>query len=283
MKEFFANKSIKILTITLSVLIILAILGAAGNPWVSSGFNLITGGLSKVSAAVTSSAREKTYDELLKENEKLSKEVADLRTQLVDYYDLKDENARLWKYYKIKKDNEDYDIVPASVIRRDTNEDFYAFTIDAGTSSKIELQDPVITENGLIGFISSVNATSSKVTTILSPDLQAGALDKKTKDSGVVTGNTVYADKNQAIFTKIDATSATKKGDIIVTSGIGGIYPANLIIGKINSIEYDEYDATKYAVVEPYDDIKSVTDVVVLTDFENKGEIAEKTSPTEAE
>ena len=64
-----------------------------------------------------------------------------------------------------------------------------------------------------------------------------------------------------------------KKGDIIVTSGIGGVYPADLILGEVTNIRYDDYDAAKYAVVKPYEDIKSVTDVVVLTDFKNKGEI----------
>lgn len=283
MKDFFANKSVKILTVTLVLLIAAAILGAAGNPWVSSAFNFVTGGLSKVSAAVTAAAENKSYQELQEENERLKKEVGDLRAQLVDYYDIKDENARLWKYYDIKKSHADYEILPASVIRRDPNEQFASFTVDRGTSSGVELLDPVITENGLIGFVSSVNAVGSKVTTILSPDLQAGALDKKTGDSGVVSGNALYAHKNKTTLTKIDATSTVQKGDVVVTSGIGGIYPKNLIIGKVTAIKYDEYDATKYAVVESYEDIKKVTDVVILTGFKNKGEISGKAAATEAE
>lgn len=273
MREFFADKNRKILAITLSIIIVLAVLGATGNPYVSSAFNFLTKGLSKVSAAVTDAADEKSYDELVEENKKLSKEAADLRTQLVDYYDLKDENARLWKYYNLTKSNPDFQILPASVIRRDSNDEFYSFTIDAGTTSGIELSDPVITENGLIGFISSVNAASSKVTTVLSPDLQAGAVDKKTKDSGVVGGNSAYSDKGQTTLTKIDANAKIAEDDLIVTSGIGGIYPQNLIIGKVQKLNYDENDATKYAVVQPFEDIRKVTDVIVLTDFKNKGEV----------
>ena len=273
MKEFFSDKSVKILAATLAVIIVVAILGATGNPWVSSAFNFLTKGLSQVTAAASDAASNKTYDELKEENERLKKEAADLRAQLVDYYDLKDENARLWKYYQIKKAHTDYELMPASVIRRDTSEEFYSFTIDVGTASGIEEQDPVITANGLIGFVSSVNAASAKVTTILSPDLKAGALSKRTKDTGVVSGNVLHTDKNMTALTKIDANATLKKGDIIVTSGIGGVYPADLIIGEVESIEYDEYDATKYAVVRSYEDIKSVTDVVVLTDFKNKGEV----------
>lgn len=270
--EFFSDKKVKIISITIAAVILVMIISAAGRPFLSSGVNFLTKGLSGVSAAAASQG-EKTYDELLEENKALKKEAADLRTQLVDYYDIKDENARLWKYYKIKKGNSDYEIMPASVIRRDSSQDFYSFSIDVGTSNGVQVQDPVITENGLVGFISSANAVSSKVTTILSPDLQAGALDKRTKDSGVIAGSALYADDNKTTLTKIDANAKIKKNDIITTSGIGGIYPENLIVGKVSDIKYDKYDATKYAVVTPYENIKKVTDVVVLTDFKNKGEI----------
>ncbi len=270
--EFFSDKKVKIVSITIAAVILVMIISAAGRPFLSSGVNFLTKGLSQVSAAAASQG-EKTYDELLEENKALKKESANLRTQLVDYYDLKDENARLWKYYKIKKGNSDYEIMPASVIRRDSSQDFYSFSIDVGTTNGVYVQDPVITENGLVGFISSANAVSSKVTTILSPDLQAGALDKRTKDSGVIAGSALYADDNKTTLSKIDANAKIKKDDIITTSGIGGIYPENLIVGKVSDIKYDKYDATKYAVVTPYENIKKVTDVVVLTDFKNKGEI----------
>lgn len=270
--EFFSDKKVKIVSITIAAVILVMIISAAGRPFLSSGVNFLTKGLSQVSAAAASQG-EKTYDELLEENKALKKESANLRTQLVDYYDLKDENARLWKYYKIKKGNSDYEIMPASVIRRDSSQDFYSFSIDVGTTNGVSVQDPVITENGLVGFISSANAVSSKVTTILSPDLQAGALDKRTKDSGVIAGSALYADDNKTTLSKIDANAKIKKDDIITTSGIGGIYPENLIVGKVSDIKYDKYDATKYAVVTPYENIKKVTDVVVLTDFKNKGEI----------
>jgi rod shape-determining protein MreC len=276
MKDFFASKNNKILTFTLVALIILAIFTAAGHNWLSTGFNALTVGLSSVTAAGSEQIHQKSYDELKKENEKLKREAADLRAKLVDYYDLKDENARLWKYYKIKKAHKDFELMPASVIRRDSADDFYSFTVDVGTASGVHAQDPVLTENGLVGFISSINGVTARVTTVLSPDLKAGARVKKTGDSGVVSGNTLYADDNLTTLTKIDANASVEKNDIIVTSGIGGVYPADLVIGKVSEIKYDEYDATKYAVIKPYEDIRNVTDVVIITDFKSKGEVAKK-------
>ena len=194
MKDFLNLKSVKVLIAVLAILTVISILGAMGNPWVSSAFNFLTKGLSSVTSNLTEG--QKSYDELKAENEKLKSETADLRSQLVDYYDIKSENARLWKYYQLKKTNPDYELMPASVIRRDTNEEFYAFTIDAGSSTGISVLDPVLTENGVIGFVSSVNASSSKVTTILSPDFQAGAVDKKTNDfnSSISFDSRMYAE-----------------------------------------------------------------------------------------
>ena len=84
-------------------------------------------------------------------DEQLKKENAELREQLVDYLDAKEENAKLWKYYELKKENPSYDILPAGVLRRDANDDFYSFTLDKGSTDNVEKNDPVITENGLIG------------------------------------------------------------------------------------------------------------------------------------
>lgn len=273
MKDLLNNKSVKVLLGTVAIVLIISILGSMGTPWVSSVVNFATQGLSKVSAAATNSASSKTKDELEKENQQLKKEIADLRAQLVDYYDLKDENARLWQYYGIKKENEDYEILPANVIRRDANQDFYSFTADVGTTDGVNVQDPVINENGLIGYVSEVNATSCKVTTILSPDAQVGATDKNTGDNGIITGNALYCDKNQTTLINIDSTSNVKVGDIISTSGLGGVYPDNVVIGEVKELNYDLFDATMYAVVEPYQDITQVTNVVVLTNFSTKGKI----------
>ncbi|MGN1130806.1 MAG: rod shape-determining protein MreC [Ruminococcus sp.] len=273
MKDFFANKSIRVLAVTLAVILVLSIMGYAGSPVISTVTGFLTNGLSQVTYALSSAATQKTYEQLASENAELKEENADLRTQLVDYYDVKSENQRLWKYYNIKKENPDYTLVPATVIRRDSGDDYYSFTLDAGTAMGVHLQDVVVTENGLVGFISSINGANCKVTTILSPDIQAGAIDKKTNDVGVISGRAGYCDKNLTTLTKINTTGTIKVGDMIVTSGIGGIYPENIIVGKVKSTEFNQDDATKYAVIEPYEDIKTVTDVVIITDFKNKGEI----------
>lgn len=267
------NKSLKPLIITLVILIAAAVLSLGENSVIPSAVNAFTNGLFSVTASATASADTASYDDLKTENEKLRKENAELREQLADYYDVKQENAKLWKYYDLKKQNPSYKIQPAAVIMRDANDDFYSFTLDIGTSSGVSVNNPVITENGLVGWVYKADLTTCKVKTILSPDTKAGAVDKQSNDSGIISGSASLSDNNLTSLTKLEENNKIKQGDMIVTSGTGGIYPGNLIIGKVKEIKFNSYDASRYAVVEPYEDIRRITSAAVITDFDTKGEV----------
>ncbi|MBQ7999626.1 MAG: rod shape-determining protein MreC [Ruminococcus sp.] len=276
MKDLISSKSFKkLICVLLIIAVMITITAVSGRSVVSSLLSSLTLGLQEVSAAVSEEANKKSYDELLAENEALNQEVAELRTQLVDYYDVKQENARLWRYYDLKRDYPQYELLPATVVRRDPNDDFYAFTINQGKSDGVSVGDPVVTAKGLVGWVSAVDASTSRVKTILSPDAKVGAIDSVSRDSGIVTGSVSLADKNLTTMTKISALNTMKQGDIIITTGISGLYPASVIIGEVTEIRFDEYDTSKYAVIKPYEDITSVIDVVIITDFEGKGEISE--------
>ena len=249
MRKFLHNKNSKILIITLVILTVMSVFSHNGSNIFSGAVNTVTKGLSTLTAGAASS--DKSKEELEKENEQLKKENAELREQLVDYLDAKEENAKLWKYYELKKENPSYDILPAGVLRRDANDDFYSFTLDKGSADNVEKNDPVITENGLIGW----------------------AIDKKTSDNGIISGNAEYCDDNLTCLTKIAENNKIKVGDIVVTSGTGGVYPKNLIIGKVKELKFNFYDTTRYAVVKPYEDIRTVTSAAIITDFDGKGEV----------
>ena len=249
---------------------------AFGTNIISSAVGYITTGMQRVSATVTENKGKKTYSELLAENEELKKEIATLRTQLADYSDTKVENARLWKFYGLKKSDDSYDFVPSTVIRRDSQSKFYSFTIDRGTSDKISVNDPVVSENGLVGYVNSVSRNHSTVTTILSPDLSAGGFDVKSKDKGLISGDPEYSDKGLVTFKKLEENNKIKVGDQISTTGVGGVYPKNISIGKVKELKYNDFDTSLYAVVEPYENVKTVSDVVVITSFKGQGEVSAK-------
>lgn len=276
----------KILFTTVIVLLVVAIVTAAVGrnifvdfyTWISSPFQQAAAGI----AGELGEDAGKSREELIKENNELKKEVSDLVSQVIDYDDVKKENEVLRKYYGIKEDNPGYEIAIATVIRRDPNDDFYGFTIDKGSRDDVSVNDPVITDNGLIGWVSEVNVTTSKVTTLLSPEAKVGAMDQKTRDSGIATGDVTLSDDGLLMLSVISADNTIKKGDIVITTGVGGVYPSNIVIGKVTELDYDKYDTTPYAVIKPYEDLKSVADVVVITSFEGQG-VVEEASDTDTD
>lgn len=276
----------KVLTASVIVLTVIAVFTAAvGDNIFVALYNWIAAPFQQTSAELTNAVTgdsNKSREELLEENSELHDEINTLISQVIDYDAIKKENEMLRKYYGIKEDNPGYEIAVAAVIRRDPNDDFYGFTIDKGSRDNVSLNDPVITDNGLVGWISEVNTTTSKVTTLLSPEAKVGAIDKKTQDSGIATGNVEHSDDGLLVLSVISADNTIKEGDIVLTTGVGGVYPADLVIGKVTGLQYDRYDTTPYAVIKPYEDLRSIDDVVVITAFEGQG-VVEEASDTDSD
>lgn len=273
MKRRPANNNLRVLIITLIILTVLGVLSHAENSPVSTALNGVSRGLFQLSAAATASADSATREDLLAEVESLRSENAALRQQLADYIDVKKENDRLWKFYELKKENPSYQIAPANVIRRDVNDDFYSFTLDVGTSVGVKVNAPVITENGLVGWVYQADAATCRVKTILSPDTKASVSGKQSGDSGILSGSVSLCDQNLTSMNKLAEDHKLKKGDMVVTSGTGGVYPPGLLIGEVQSIEFNKYDASRYAVVKPFEDVRAVTSAAVITDFDAKGKV----------
>ena len=244
------DKNLKALIITLILISVMSVLSPEQNSIVSGGLNAATKGLFQVSAHAAASADSANEEDVRRELERLKSENAELRNQLSDYIDTKQENARLKKLLDIKKDNPSYKLTPANVIKRDANDDFYSFTLDEGTAQGISVNNPVITENGLVGWVCQADAANCKVKTILSPDKKAGAKDKQSGDNGIINGSATLCDQNLTAMTTLAENHKVKKGDMVVTSGTGGVYPGGLLIGEVQSVEFNSYDASRHAVVK---------------------------------
>ena len=118
-------------------------------------------------------------------------------------------------------------------VSRDATDVYGTFIIDKGTMQGVAYLDPVITEDGLVGYVSQVGPVSSKVTTILSPATDVGAVDKRTGDGGVLGGDQELAQTGYTKLSYLQRNCDVTVGDLIVTSGLGCIYPKNLIIGEV--------------------------------------------------
>ena len=272
MKRIVKGKGFKVM-ITLVVLFLIVALVSSGNSYVNNFLTsyvltplqqLTTKGSDSAGKAMTP---PKSREELEQEVDRLQEENRRLQDMLVEYYDLKAENEKLEKFYDIKKENTDFSVVTADVIGRDPNENFYGFTLDRGSHDGVELNDPVMTENGLVGWVCEVAPRSCKVTTLLSPDAAVGALVKRTGDSGIITGSPAFSDDGITRLINVSTRDQVKVGDIVVTSGYGGVFPKNIKIGTVREMTYDDYTGMPMAVIEPFEALRTVSSAVIVVDF----------------
>jgi len=285
-KNAFHSTGFKILIAVIAVMLCLMLYTAgSGGSVTAKLFGFATTPMQRVSTLVTRNAAAaapvtQSKEDLAAENKELKKQVEDLRKKLVNYYSYQQENAQLRKFLKLKEENPDFQLVSASVVGRDPNDLFGQFTIDQGTRSGIAVNDPVVTEGGVAGWVSSVNSSFAKVTTILSPDTKISAVDKVCRDTGVTGCDVKLADRGMLRLGYLSSGTAVKAGDLIVTNGIGGIYPRNLVIGTAKSVHSSQYDVSLYAEVTPAVDVKSVQDVMVITSFQGQGQALKKAEPS---
>ena len=282
MKDFFHSTGFKVLLGVIFILFgVLLYTASAGGSVFSDALGFLTTPMQKVSTVVTNNAAAtantvlQSKEDLEAENAALKKEIEELNAKLIDYYQVKLENEQFRSVLELKEENKDFQFVSAAVIGRDPNDMFSSLYIEKGESSGISLNDPVITNSGVVGWISSVNASYSKVTTILSADTSIAALDKLTRESGVLSSDIKYADQGIIKLGYLTVDTKVKPGDIIVTSGLGGIYPKDLPVGKVQEVMPEEYDVSYCAAVKPLVDVKTVRDVFVITDFQGQGQVLE--------
>lgn len=278
LKEFLKSSGFKILIAVVIIMLgLITFTASLDVPVLSSAFSFVTTPIQKISTDISNAAgyvtNKKSTKELEEKIKSLEDEIKELRELTLDYYDTKHKNAQLIKYYDLKQRDKSLKMVPSSIIGKDPNENFYSFTIDEGSISGISVNDPVVSDKGLVGWVYSVSANSCKVKTILSPEANVGAIDIRTGDSGVIKGSSRLVSQNLTRLSYIPSQNDIKEGDMIVTTGLSGMYPKNIQIGKITGLAHDEFDASINAIVEPFEDIPNLKEIFVITGFEGKGNI----------
>ena len=214
-------------------------------------------------------------------NDELNERVRELEDKLVDYEKIKRENDQLRKFLELKETNPDYEFEPATVIGRDASSRFASFTIDKGSIDGIKTSDPIITSDGLIGIVWEVGTTYSHVRTILDISVEVGVYSISTRDSGIISGDISLASDGLCRLSYLPKNSGIASGDIVVTSGIGGVYPKDLRVGTVKNIKLDGNGLSLSAEIVPFADISNVTDVIVLKSFNGQSERFEEDGDAE--
>ncbi len=212
---------------------------------------------------------------LQEENKALKDEINKLTKEAIDYENVVKENEFYKKYLEIKDTHSDYTMQPAMVITRDNTDPYGTFSVNAGLGDGVSLYDPVITDLGLVGYITEVTASQSVVMTLLDPKINITASDNRTRDSGNVTGDPAYVGDGCCVLQYLPKGNAVASGDYIITSGAGGIFPEGHLVGTVKSVRQNTGDLTAFAVVEPAVSVKDVTEVMIITSFQGQGALTE--------
>lgn len=210
--------------------------------------------------------------ELRKENDRLQEEVDKYRQQQIELDELRRQNEYLNEYLRIVESDSSVERASARVIDIDPADKYCNFTINAGTLSGISVNDPVITPQGLAGVVYETGLNYAKVRSILDPATQVSAAISRSGENGMTSGTLSLAKEFKLKLGLLSKEGDTEVGDIIITSGKGGIFPANLPIGEVEEIVPESDGVTLYARIKPYTDFGTLSQVLVITSFGGQGE-----------
>lgn len=207
------------------------------------------------------------------EIEKLKKENAELKNELIDFEDTKQQLAELQQFMDIKEEHKEPTYsAPCTIIGYVANDPYHSFIINKGQDDGISIHDPIITGEGIVGIVSSISSNSATVETILSPNLSIGAISADNKYTGILEGEILLAADYKCRMIYLDRDTKLKEGDLVTTSSASGMFPKGFLIGTVESIETMDSGLSKYAVVDPVVDFEAMTSVVAIIDYPGKGE-----------
>ncbi len=204
-----------------------------------------------------------TYEE----NQRLKSQISSLEELEAQNEILQSENEELSALLDLQPSLVGKNVIASSVISRSPDTWLDSITIDVGSNSGVEKNMSVMTESGLVGHVTEVSATSSKVQLLITENNQMTnvAVSIQTAD-GIVSGIlSDYDEKSQElILEQVPKDAQISEGNTVTTSGLGGVSPEGLIIGEVTSASSDNFGLSQSVKVKPAADFKDIRTVLVV-------------------
>jgi rod shape-determining protein MreC len=269
--KYFKSRALIVLIVSL---VLIVTIGLTINPLSSVNWfgNLISVPFTSIEKVFTYAGQEieagvglfNNVEVLRAENKALKEEIDRLNNERTEYVRLKTENDDLKNVLKLKDQLDGIDMAGANVIAKDSGNLFNIFLVDKGVTNGISYNMPVVTSKGLVGKVSSSQPFSSKITSIIEDGSAASAIVAKSGDLVVVKGDLKLGKEGLCKLLYIPNDLDLTQGDVIETSGLGGIYPKGIIIGTVKEVRTGESDLDRYAIIQPAVDLRRLSQVVIL-------------------
>ena len=200
---------------------------------------------------------------LEQDNRDLKKKIDELKAELILYQEGYLEAQRLNKILSLR-DNHDYHFISARVIGREPSALSRTIMINKGSAHGLKVGMPVIAPAGLVGRLTDVSWHVSKVLLLIDESSNIDGILQRTRTQGIIRGvgssgcELKYILKNQDV----------KEGEIVLSSGIGGVFPKGLLAGVISRVDRQDAGLFLKINITPFVDFSKLEEVLVLADQE---------------
>jgi rod shape-determining protein MreC len=196
---------------------------------------------------------------LRKENEQLRLELERLRSERIRFEELEKKTGRLEKLLDLKEETSG-ETKAARVIARDPSHWAQYIIINRGTHHGVRKNIVLIHSDGLVGKVVASGPHSARAILLTDRGSRVSAMNQRTRDVGLIEGTGSSTFK----MTYLDQTSDIEVGDLILSSGLGGIYPKGIPIGTVELVGGEKDHASLYAVVKPFVSFAKLEEVLCV-------------------
>lgn len=209
------------------------------------------------------------FDELKEENQQLKLKIAEMEETVRQAQADRDENVRLRKAAELREQRRDLQWESARVLAQDTSNWSSLLTVNKGTAHGVEVGDCVVTETGyLVGVVTEAGLNWATVRTILDSESSIGALVFRSKSNALAQGDFALMREGQLTLSYLGTEPDVVSGDLVVTSGLGGYYPSELVIGHVDEVRTSDNGLAQYAVLTPDAALDELIQVFIITSFD---------------
>jgi len=192
------------------------------------------------------------YDALVAQNLELKQRLATLE-------EARRENERIKALVDFAK-VEDLKTIGAGVIGRPIDSRQRSILVDRGSNSGVKVGDPVIAAGGLVGQVVEVTAWNARVRLITDSSSGVSVLVQRTRANGIVRGSI----QGPLRLEFVDKGAAPVRGDVLLTSGLGGVYPKDIVVGEVTDVSSQQADLFPSITVASRVDIDRIEEVIVI-------------------
>ncbi len=269
--RLFNNKPL-LITIVITIILVLLLFIIPGGAKIS-GVESVPGGvaagaqsfLSRVTNSVGSFFSNLFGgNSIEQENEQLKEELIQAQQKIQGMSELEAENQRLQSLLNYVERTE-YSYITARVTAKDPGYYFDVFVVNAGFNNGVEVNDAVITPDGLVGRVTEVGGTWSKVMAIIDSRSSVSATVERTRDNGIINGIDQSEGSSglcEMAFLPLEAELLP--GDSVITNGLGGLFPKGIIIGQVVEVSEEAGSTGKTVRVKPAVDFLHLEEVLIV-------------------